>query len=344
MSSLSQPRPGTSVARVMPLRRRLSEVEFGLFRQVGKICMFATGASIHAEGQPFDAMYLVARGEVRLRFPEPLQDRVLGPREFFGELALFLGAQPHVAGAVAESQCVLYRIDAAAFEQLVEAAPGLLAQFMRRSLSRLVQSEQLLVESLRRRNEDLERTLDSLRQTRTELGVAQHLIRTDDLTGLCNRRGLYGYLERLADMRLPGTVLGLLLLDVDRFKSINDEYGHPVGDGILEGIAAEVQAATTVHDLPLRLGGDEFALLLQVADAAELRERAERLQRAVRALRWRNWPGVVTVSIGGSICDERETWAHWYSAADAALYVVKERGRDGCEIHPLPGTRLAASA
>jgi diguanylate cyclase (GGDEF)-like protein len=161
-------------------------------------------------------------------------------------------------------------------------------------------------------------------------------VQTDELPGLCNRRGLDMVLERLAEYRLPGTVLGLLLIDLDRFKQINDRCGHLVGDRVLRAIAEEVQDAAASTDLPCRLGGDEFALLTQVTGEEELCARATQIAAAVHSLRF---PGgkeglSVTVSVGGSLCADGADWAIWYSDADTALYEAKGRGGDGFHIAP----------
>jgi diguanylate cyclase (GGDEF)-like protein len=139
------------------------------------------------------------------------------------------------------------------------------------------------------------------------------------------------FLERLAEHRLPGTVLGLLLVDVDRFKQINDRCGHLTGDQVLRSIAEEVQNAASSTDMPCRLGGDEFALLVQVTGNEELSARAMQIIAATHALRFTgcNDGMAVTVSIGGSLCIEDADWATWYSDADSALYEAKGRGGDG---------------
>ena len=198
-------------------------------------------------------MFVIEQGRVQLEFGDGLADKLIGPLEFFGELALFIGNHARVANAVAVEPTVLHVVEHAEFENLLEREPRLLAHFMRRSFSYLVASEQQLIQSLKRRNEDLMVTLDSLRQTRTQLSTAQRLVQTDELSGLCNRRGLYMFLERLGEHRLPGTVLALLLVDLDRFKQINDRCGHLVGDQVLRAIAEEVQnAASSVERATLR--------------------------------------------------------------------------------------------
>lgn len=320
--------------RAVLLPRQLSDEEAALFARAGSSREVQPGDIIFRRGELGRSMFIVESGEVQLEFGDGLPDKIIGPREFFGELVLFIGSHTRVANAVAFAPAVLRIVDQETFEQLIASEPRLLAQFMRRSFSYLVASEQQLIQNLKRRNEDLMVTLDSLRQTRTQLSTAQRLVQTDELSGLCNRRGLYMFLERLDDHRLPGTVLGLLLVDLDRFKQINDRCGHLVGDQVLRAIAEEVQNAASSADVPCRLGGDEFALLMQITGEEELRARATQVISAVRSLRF---PGCndglcITVSIGGSLCADGADWAIWYSDTDAALYEAKGRGGDGYEL------------
>ena len=320
-------------ARVRPplLPRELSDRELGLFVGASERREVGRGEVIFRRGELGRSMFVVESGQIRLEFGDGVPDKLIGSREFFGELTLFIGNHTRVANAVATAATVLHVINQHAFEHLLDAEPRLLAHFMRRSFSYLVASEQQLISSLKRRNEDLMVTLDSLRQTQTQLTTAQRLVQTDELTGLCNRRGLYMYLERLEEIRLPGTVPGLLLIDIDRFKQINDRCGHLVGDQVLRAIAEEVQNAASPCDLPCRLGGDEFALLSQVTGAEELAARASQIVSAVRALRFPacNDGLSISVSIGANLCTAESDWAVWYSDADCLLYEVKGQGGDG---------------
>ncbi|WP_395621172.1 diguanylate cyclase domain-containing protein [Dokdonella sp.] len=259
------------------LPRELSEQELALFASVSERREIHQGEVIFKRGELGRSMFVVESGQIRLEFGDGMPDKLIGPREFFGELTLFIGDHTRVANAVATATTGLHVIEQRAFDDLLNAQPRLLAQFMRRSFSYLVASEQQLIASLKRRNEDLMVTLDSLRQTQTQLSTAQRLVQTDELTGLCNRRGLYMYLEHLSETRLHGTELGLLLIDIDRFKQINDRCGHLIGDQVLRAIAEEVKNAASPCDLPCRLGGDEFALLVQVTGAEELHSRAQQI-------------------------------------------------------------------
>ncbi len=155
-------------------------------------------------------------------------------------------------------------------------------------------------------------------------------MRTDDLTGLANRRGLYRYLDELGSRYpLSGKRLALLLIDIDQFKLLNDLSGHLVGDAVLRAVADEIRAVAGPLELPCRLGGDEFALLLRVADDGDLANRALGLIAAIRALRL---PCLrehrLTISVGGVFCADPGGWSSWYSQADLALYEAKSRGGD----------------
>lgn len=317
-------------SRTPMLPRHLSDSELAIFKAAGPLRQLADDDIIFRKGELGRSMFVIESGDVRLEFGGDIPDKIIGPREFFGELALFIGNHARVANAVAVGACSLRVIEHASYERLVETEPALLAQFMRRSFAYLVASEQQLISNLTRRNEDLMITLDSLRQTQTQLSTANRLIRTDELTGLTNRRGLYHFLETLGSHRVNGLKLGLILIDLDRFKQINDRCGHLIGDEVLRVVAAEVSNAAAPCDLPCRIGGDEFALLVQVADADALEARAGRVVAGIRALRFAspNDRLTVSVSVGASMCTETSGWSTWYSEADSALYHAKGEGGD----------------
>ncbi len=315
--------------RLLP--RQLSDEERALFRSAGERRELQLRDVIFKRGELGRAMFVIERGRVQLEFGDGVADKLIGPLEYFGELALFIGNHSRMASAWAAEPTTLYVIEADAFEGLLEREPALMAHFMRRSFSYLVASEQQLISNLKRRNEDLMLTLDSLRQTRTQLNTAERLVQTDELTGLCNRRGLYAYLDSLANNLLPGTWLGLLLVDLDHFKQVNDHFGHVAGDRVLSAVAQELQSACGAGDLPVRLGGDEFALLAQVGSHEELEARALQIVDGVRRLRFPKPLDAVgvSVSVGGGVCSRAGTWSVWYSEADSVLYGVKGEGGDG---------------
>ena len=150
-----------------------------------------------------------------------------------------------------------------------------MSRFMQRSFAYLVAGEQQLMQSLRRRNEDLMQTLDTLRQTRSELSFAQQLVRSDDLTGLANRRGLYRYLDESLALSAVGQAPGAA---ADRHRpvqacSTTSAATWPATRCCARSPTKCARVAGPL-ELPCRLGGDEFALLLRVADEGDLANRA----------------------------------------------------------------------
>ena len=232
--------------------RTLSGREFEVFAAAGTRTRIAAGEVLFQRGQSGRQMYVIVSGQVRLDFGDGLTQRVLGPRESFGELALFMGHHARMASATVESHAELLVIDPEGFEQLFEREPVTMAQFMRRCFAYLIASETQLIQGLRRRNEDLMQTLESLRQTRSELSLAQQLVSTDELTGLSNRRGLYRFLEQMGEPPPGEPTRALLLVDIDEFKRVNDVSGHLAGDSALRAVAEEVRAACGPLELPCR--------------------------------------------------------------------------------------------
>jgi len=323
-----RPVPGATL-----LPRQVADGEWDLFQAIGERREIDSGDVIFQRGELGRSMFLIESGLVQLEFGDGLPNKIIGPREFFGELALFIGNHARVASAVAVQPANLYVIECDAFERLLERDALLMAHFMRRSFAYLVNSEQQLIANLKRRNEDLQVLLDSLHRTRTQLDTAERLVQTDELTGLANRRGLYSFLERLPKLHSTER-LGMLLIDLDRFKQINDLRGHLMGDRVLQGVAREIQAAAAPCDLPCRLGGDEFAMLALVPDRDALEARARQIADGVSRMRFPppHDDLQVALSIGGRMCHAGGAWSTWYSEADSVLYQVKGVGGDSVRV------------
>jgi diguanylate cyclase (GGDEF)-like protein len=151
----------------------------------------------------------------------------------------------------------------------------------------------------------------------------------DPLTGLLNRSAFAQRLLELQHQIDEGakSSLGFLMADIDHFKRINDEHGHPVGDAVLRDVASAMRSELRAFDLIYRLGGEEFAVLLPGADLAKTREIAERLRVAVARS---DTGGVsVTMSFGaGAVCGSDVPLARLYAQTDAALYEAKRAGRN----------------
>ncbi|MHB0969404.1 MAG: GGDEF domain-containing protein [Thermoanaerobaculia bacterium] len=157
----------------------------------------------------------------------------------------------------------------------------------------------------------------------------QNLADTDDLTGIPNKRvfrqRLISEVERANAYSVP---LSLLMFDVDRFKSINDTYGHTIGDVVLSEICGAVKSGLRGPDLFARIGGDEFAVLLPHTDLTGAIGAARHLIDRVRAHEFPNLEIRPTVSVGVASLMESMTPGDLQKAADDKLYEAKRSGRD----------------
>ena len=154
---------------------------------------------------------------------------------------------------------------------------------------------------------------------------------TDALTGLPNRRHFFGVGLVAAAAVGSGSVLSVLLLDIDHFKSINDDFGHPVGDEALRELASRCRGLLRGNDLIARIGGEEFGVLLPEAKPAEAAEIAERLRAGLAGspVETQAGPVAVTISLGGAVLSAAgETFEAVLKRADAALYEAKRGGRN----------------
>lgn len=156
----------------------------------------------------------------------------------------------------------------------------------------------------------------------------EHLARIDPLTGIKNRRSMDQELDlAAANAGRTGLSYALVMLDIDHFKKINDEYGHGVGDGVLTDLVALLKHNTRKSDQLFRYGGEEFVLLLPGVDVMGLEAVMNNLQQVLR--KYMKHPGgPVTASFGVALLEHGESIDSWLARADAALYEAKESGRD----------------
>jgi len=155
---------------------------------------------------------------------------------------------------------------------------------------------------------------------------------TDPLTGLLNRRGLEAELPKLLALaRRYQAPISVVMLDIDRFKRVNDTYGHPVGDEVLKHLGRILQASVRREDLAVRYGGEEFLLFLYGADRLAAKEVVERIRYRFRHQRVDPIPYPLTLSAGiagGEVPESEAQLEDWVLKADYALLRAKETGRD----------------
>lgn len=170
----------------------------------------------------------------------------------------------------------------------------------------------------------------------------QELSRTDGLTGLNNRAY---WEERVTEefrryQRTHSTSSSLILFDIDHFKQVNDNYGHPAGDEVIRRTAQIVRDSVRSTDLVGRYGGEEFGVILMDTAKDGAMILAERLRTDIEAQRF-DFAGQeirCTISLGiAQIGDDMENHKHWIDCADHALYTAKDSGRNRTVIYSRRG-------
>lgn len=232
------------------------------------------------------------------------------------------------------------------------------------------------------RERDLQQAVDDLWESRkqineqnkylvtvnTELTIAQELLKnqaadlenafrqmqvmamTDPLTEMANRRCFFDTLEQeVSGPACPHRPISLLALDVDRFKSINDTYGHQAGDKVLQELAGIIQSNIRSSDLAARIGGEEYALLMPDSDSPAAVVVARKIKRAVETHTFMLEDKQVSVTISVGICTLaqppcRVDVGRLYSFADQALYHSKNSGRNSISIYDPESSTIAKIA
>ena len=189
----------------------------------------------------------------------------------------------------------------------------------------------------------------------TLLAVFQHrstlrmhiLAMTDELTGVPNRRAVLGRLDPLLRRDDP-TACSILIVDIDYFKAINDQLGHPTGDEVLKVVAATVRAAVSEPAFFGRLGGEEFLIVLPATGLGQARAAAQSFCEKIEAIDTSRWFGErrhVTCSIGVSTSvPGRDTPSTMLQRADAALGCIQRGGRNCVRTEPTPEPDMGAAA
>jgi diguanylate cyclase (GGDEF)-like protein len=212
-----------------------------------------------------------------------------------------------------------------------------------RSLERNPTDARHELETLRATNARLMRELAALKEREAQ---AQRLADRDGLTGLYNRRRMLELLESaIGEAALQWQYVGLLFIDLNGFKGINDEYGHAAGDKILTTVATRIAARVRTGDLVCRYGGDEFVVVLpSVPDAAAVTRVADTIRERVALPYWiRGNEQHLTAAIGESMYpqdgDSAEMLLH---RADQAMYRLKTRlARPMMSLGAMPFQRLS---
>lgn len=173
-----------------------------------------------------------------------------------------------------------------------------------------------------------------LDETRVEIESSRESVLQDSLTGLANRGGLDRSLTAaIRNQREAGTPLACAVIDIDHFKSLNDRYGHPVGDEVLRIVSRALMVSARQGDVIGRPGGDEFLTVLPSTDMATAQFVADRMRKAIAeadlsAVLGAGTLGGITVSVGVALFRANDTISTFVERADRSLYEAKRQGRN----------------
>jgi len=183
------------------------------------------------------------------------------------------------------------------------------------------------------RMEALLRSSELVRRLEVQTELLSKLAAFDDLTGVYNRRSMFHHLEaELSRCRRYGRSLGVLMVDIDHFKRVNDEYGHLVGDQALRWVATTLQNELRSMDFLCRYGGEEFCAILPETNRPGVQRAGERLRAAIERTLFSQSDVQISlsVSVGGAswAAEESNEFPDLMARADAALLEAKRNGRN----------------
>lgn len=195
---------------------------------------------------------------------------------------------------------------------------------------------QQMAEALMRANVELSQLqgqlVEKVQKIESENIQLAMLTRVDPLTGLGNRRALEAFIQTYQYEAMSMECVSVLMIDIDHFKKINDQYGHEVGDQVLKAISSQLQNAIQQEDLAIRYGGEEFLILLPHYDRAKADHLAQDIHLRVSGVEFNQ---ILTVSVGiaslhGAV--DGDSLCELIANADKAVYRAKFSGRN-CTIH-----------
>lgn len=283
----------------------------------------STDEALFYQGDVGDSLYVVHSGRIAVTVHTDTNDDItvatLGVGDFLGEMSIFED-ELRSATCHALEPTEVFRLDKDEFNRLIDAQPAEAIKIMR-----------AMLEVVAARLEDRNALLADMVQWGEE---ARRRAFTDELTGLYNRRFLDESLpEHIATAATQNAPLTVVMMDLDHFTNINNEYGHEIGDKLIAAIAPAIKTTFRDTDILVRYGGDEFTFVLPHTPAPEAVRFCEALGRAIAQCDFLADRGgritKVTTSQGIAVYpDHGRTAEELREMADRALYTAKERGRN----------------
>lgn len=195
-------------------------------------------------------------------------------------------------------------------------------------------SESTIVNEISKMNVEMSNLTRELTKKNIQLKRANEkitkLMNTDFLTGIPNRKYFFDRLEELVSLKKRKECLniGVIFIDIDFFKKVNDTYGHDVGDLVLIRFSEVVRENLRREDIFARIGGEEFCVIAQCIGTNCLFEIAEKLRKAIEAMEIDNIDGKITASFGATFYKDEEAIDDFVKRADSNMYIAKTSGRN----------------
>ena len=205
---------------------------------------------------------------------------------------------------------------------------------MRAIIASVIKDTATMADSSRKLKDRLDQTSTETEKLRGQLRRTQKEALVDSLTGLHNRRAFDRRIDQFFDaFRNTGTAFAVIMLDIDLFKIFNDNFGHKVGDAVLQILGNVLHECLSTEDFPARVGGEEFVALVPTGSVDRATKIAEKIRRRMSEKRFRlaktGKPiSQITVSAGVSVVRADDTVTSVVDRADKALYMAKNGGRN----------------
>lgn len=253
--------------------------------------------------------------QISFRFQRVLSDMTDSATQAGERVSRFGDSLSYLSQSLQQSPAGKIGLDAGELQQALDNTQGL----------------QVAVSRLKQRLEESRQETENLRQ---EIAKVREEAVTDSLSGLLNRKGLdKKFAEMLANEEVLARGLSILVIDIDHFKKINDNYGHLLGDKVIRGISQIIVQNIKGRDIAARFGGEEFVVLLPETGSQGAQMLAERLRAAVESMRIRRADNgeaisTVTASFGVATYRKDDSIKFLIERADKALYQAKSDGRN----------------
>lgn len=300
-----------SLLKKVPLLRDIPEEDLERIAGLSREETVEADTNIVEIGDAGNALFLIVEGSAEVLYPGRTSDFVLATLsagDFFGEMAL-LNGQPRSATVRAKDRVRTLVLEKEDFHQVMLESPAVALKLLELMSTRI-------------RNAD------------EQISGLSEKITIDPLTGLFNRRAFHQRLQVETDRHLRyEEMFSLLILDVDRFEVVNEDFGHDTGDQVLAWVGRLLEEHTRSADVPFRIGGEEFAVLAPGANE----ETAEVLGGRLLTLVGEARPPLdlelrITLSVGYASCPAHGRQPHkLHQAADQALLAAKAAGRNRVE-------------